>query len=209
MQDVDRPDVKGNPPKMARIHEMVRTALVGHCNLGYVNVTCDDNLCSTVWVRGSFDAKETWSNGIIENSRYFLVSLSCANRYYTEGDKVILQFSTGWAVTKLRKYTGTPEKCIEKLLAWIKDNAKTSCQPQRKRAMIRKMRSEVRPGQTFTIQNKDVQDFVCVAIQKEQMETLCPPLGRMMRNAFYHVYCGSGEISWMWDREVWVDEETS
>lgn len=78
--------------------------------------------------------------------------------------------------------------------------------------MIAVTRSKVKPGQMFKIlPPNDIRgaEYICVALDREQLVALLQPgAGRIVtyRDAFYHAYVGTGEISWMWDREVWVDD---
>jgi hypothetical protein len=86
----------------------------------YLNVKGDDNLMSSVWLRGSFDKKEEWANGYIENSRYFLLHISPpkGGRWY-EGGEVTAEVTSGSGINKFRKYTSTPEKVVAKVKQWI------------------------------------------------------------------------------------------
>lgn len=76
--------------------------------------------CITV----SLDARETWSHGYIENSRYARLSLC------VEGDKWVLEcfsgsfkrdFAKKWRKTSVR----TLEEVAEKINAWVKFNLDT------------------------------------------------------------------------------------
>ena len=68
--DIDRPDVNGVPPKMQAIRDQVAEALEGFVPV--LSVKTDDNLCSSVIVRGAFNPKEEWYNGIFQNGLYFI-----------------------------------------------------------------------------------------------------------------------------------------
>lgn len=116
IEDIKRPDVGGVLPKMHAIAELAKTVL----SAPFLKITTDDNLCSCVDIVGSFDAKETWSNGIFENSRYFRLAIMPQGRYYTEGENVSVLLNSG--KVKFRKYTGTPESCIGKVRKWLEDN---------------------------------------------------------------------------------------
>ena len=115
IEDISRPDVNGVPPKMLPIlplfSPLAELVPVGHART-------DDNLMSTIWVAGSFDKRETWANGIFENSRYFrfMISTEKGRRYYSEGDRVTAELTTDRG---FRKYTATPEKVAAKIRAWI------------------------------------------------------------------------------------------
>lgn len=128
VQDIDRPDVNGVPPKMLGICEALKAATAGIVPV--LTVTTDDNVCSSIHFRGSFDAKEKWLYGIFENSRYFRFMLNASGnrRYYTEGDTITAELiscggnSSERAAMKFRKYTSTPEKVISKLQEWLEKN---------------------------------------------------------------------------------------
>lgn len=115
VEDIDRPDVGGVPAKMSGIAELAKKELTGL--VPYLVIRASDNLCSTVGITGSFDAKESWSYGILENSRYFRLTLQPKGRYYTEGEKISVELLSG--CKKFRKYTGTPEKVIEKISEYL------------------------------------------------------------------------------------------
>lgn len=116
VEDINRPDVNGVLPKMEAIKNKVKEIT----GIPYFKVETDDNLCSSVFVRGSFDPKETWSNGIFHNSRYFIIRIAPKTRYYTPGDELVMEMtSKGNKVNKLRKYTGSVEKVIAKLKEWL------------------------------------------------------------------------------------------
>lgn len=120
VHDIDRPDVGGVPPKMQAIAEQVKEALAGLAP--YLTVSTNDNLMSSVSIRGSFDARETWTNGIWENSRNFRFSIVPMNgkRYYDAADeKVTVELEQGHRVGKFRKSTATVAKVIERIKAFI------------------------------------------------------------------------------------------
>lgn len=120
VHDIDRPDVGGVPPKMQAIAEQVKEALAGL--VPYLTVGTNDNLMSSVSIRGSFDARETWTNGIWENSRNFRFSIVPMNgkRYYDAADdKVTVELEQGRRVGKFRKSTATVAKVIERIKAFI------------------------------------------------------------------------------------------
>ncbi len=117
MIDLDRPKTT---PKMQDIADDAREAL----QAPYMRVSADDNICSSVFIRGSFDTE--WSNGIFQNSRYFsfLIFAENGKRYYGPGEKVTIELSaSSYKVGKFRKYTGPPEKCIAKIAKWITENS--------------------------------------------------------------------------------------
>lgn len=122
ISDINRPDQGGVAPKMQAIADQAAAFLAGL--LPVLNVNTDDNFGSAVDVSGSFDPKETWEYGIRENSRYFRARMEPKAKYYTPGDNVSVELmARSYKLPKLRKYTGTPEKCLAKLKAWIQEIA--------------------------------------------------------------------------------------
>lgn len=125
VEDVSRPDKGGVPPKMQEIANKLRAALEP-LGIPYLKISTDDNLMSSVWVDGSYDPKEQWSNGIYYNSHYFRFRLIPAKgkRYYSTGDKVELEMATVShkikREKKFRKATTIPENAIQKIVDWIK-----------------------------------------------------------------------------------------
>ncbi len=122
VQDIDRPDVNGNLPKMHAIAEAIKPKLSGLAP--YIKVACDDNFLSSVSIRGSFTPVEEWTNKIYYNSKHFRFTITTAKgkRYYEEGDQLTIELNTkDHTITKkFRKYIGTPEKVIAKIIDWIK-----------------------------------------------------------------------------------------
>ncbi len=118
MIDLDRPKTT---PKMQTIADIAREAL----QAPFMRVSTDDVMCSSVLVRGSFDTDTEWSNGIFQNSRYFAFSIFAkkGKRYYAPGEKVTVELISSYKLGKFRKYTGTPEKCITRIEAWIAENS--------------------------------------------------------------------------------------
>lgn len=124
IQSVDRPDVNGVAPKMQAIADKAREKVDGL--VPFMRVSTDDNIMSSVSVRGSFDGPESWSNKIFENSRYFRFSIVPAKgaRYYEGGNvKVELSVKSHKIDRKFRAYTGAPDKVIEKIVKWISEGA--------------------------------------------------------------------------------------
>lgn len=108
------------PPKMFNIALQANQTLTP---TPYFQVRASDNLCSTVDVRGSFDAQETWINGIKENSRYFRFAIQPAKkRWYDDGDTLTVELEQSYKATKFRKYTGPIDKILAKINAWIAEN---------------------------------------------------------------------------------------
>ena len=120
VHDVDRPDVGGVPAKMLPIHNTCLQEL----QAPFLRINTDDNLCSSVVIKGSFEPPDQWTNGIWQNSRYFMFRIvpMKGKRYYDPADvKVTVELSNkSYKLAKFRKYTGTPEKCIAKIKEWIK-----------------------------------------------------------------------------------------
>ena len=115
VQDIDRPDVNGTAPKMAPVRDRIDVALSGIVPV--LRVSTDDNIMSSVSVRGSLDPRDEWANGIEENSRHFRFSIvpQKGARYYTEGDdKVTVELATVHGklgrAKKFRKRTTTIDK---------------------------------------------------------------------------------------------------
>ena len=122
VQSIDRPDVNGTPAKMAAICEAVIAALVG-CQAGWLKITTDDNIMSSVTIRGTVQPKDQWSYGIFHNARYWIIHVfpMKGKRYYDPADpKVTVKLSSsGIGTAKFRKYTGPVDKVTAKVRAWI------------------------------------------------------------------------------------------
>ena len=120
VNDIDRPDVGGVAPKMASVAAEVEAALSGLAPVLRVNT--DDNLCSSVWVCGSLDPRESWVNGIFENSRGFRFMLTAPGgaRYYSGGPVTVKLAYQHYKLPKFRKYTGPVDKVAAKVAAWIR-----------------------------------------------------------------------------------------
>ena len=119
IQDIDRPDVNGVPPKMLAIRNSIALKVEGLTP--YLSVSADDNMCSSVFIKGSHQAKEDWLYGIFHNSPYFIIRIAPKTRYYVEGMDVQVDLtSMGRGVPKLRKYTGPVDKVIDKVVTWLK-----------------------------------------------------------------------------------------
>ena len=119
VNDIDRPDVGGVLAKMHGICEQTKIALDGMTP--FLRIFTDDNLMSSVTVRGAFEPKEEWSYGIFENATSFMFHISPdgGKRYYTEGEKVTVELiSSKWTLPKFRKYTGPIDKVLAKIKEW-------------------------------------------------------------------------------------------
>jgi hypothetical protein len=116
VQDIARPDVNGVATKMAAIKDLAQAEL----SAPFILISTDDNLCSSVYIRGAFTTKDAWLYGIFHNAPYFQFLITAPGRYYKEGDKVSVELtSKGQGVNKFRKYTGTPEKVVAKIKEWL------------------------------------------------------------------------------------------
>lgn len=112
------PAIDAKPPKMFNIALQASKTLTP---TPVFSVRASDNLCSVCYVSGSFDPRETWKNGIKENSRYFRFNISPAKtRYYSEGDAIQVELEqSSPGLQKFRKYTGPLDKILPKINAWI------------------------------------------------------------------------------------------
>ena len=105
---------------MKVIADDLRTKLEG--GLPWMNIKNDSNLASSVAIYGSLDKREDWSNDIYQNSRHFILHVTAkGGRYYTGGEVTAEILSSGKISKKFRKYSGTPEKVIAKIVQWIHD----------------------------------------------------------------------------------------
>ncbi len=119
IHDIDR------PPKMLKVKEAIEEALKEAAP--EINVTTDDNIMSSVTIRGSFDPKTLWQGGIFHNSRFFIISVvpEKGKRYYEDTDTKVEVHMTAQSHKvkgKLRKYTGPLNKVIEKIKKFIDEN---------------------------------------------------------------------------------------
>jgi len=123
VQDIDRPDVHGTPPKMQEICNQVAEALEGIAPV--LKVRTDDNFCSSVDVTGSLDPRDAWPMNILQNSRHFRFSLEPPKgaRYWQGGDKVTIELQGAhYEMTDahpFRKSTTTIPKAIERIKKWL------------------------------------------------------------------------------------------
>lgn len=117
VQDIDRPDINGIPPKMQAISELMKEKL----SAPYLRIQCSDNLCSSVMISGALVTKEEFPNGILQNAPFFMIQIRPATRYYTEGQEVSAEmFCRHYKLPKMRKYTSSsPEKVAKKIQEWI------------------------------------------------------------------------------------------
>ena len=123
VQDIDRPDVGGVPTKMLAICEQTKKELEGLAP--HLSIKTDDNFGSSVCIQGNHTPREEWANGIYENGLYFIIFIwPKGRRYYEEGMKVTVELSTASykltdRIGKLRKYTGSVDKVLEKIVKWL------------------------------------------------------------------------------------------
>lgn len=106
VEDVDRPDRGGTPPKMQAVRDEIADALED-LDIPVLQVTTDDNIMSSVSIVGSLEPREQWINGILQNSPYFKMSVApSSGRYYSEGDKMSVELiASGMGMPKFRKYS--------------------------------------------------------------------------------------------------------
>lgn len=83
----------------------------------YVMVWENDNISSSVQVVMSLDARETWKNGILENSRFAKIMIRPQGRYF-DGGRVTVESISG---LKMRKFTGDWQKVVTKLNKWANE----------------------------------------------------------------------------------------
>lgn len=99
--------------------------LSGDIQLPVFNVFADDNIASSVVVRGTFDPKNGWENGLFQNSRYFIFFIRLAKNYrwndmYHEGDNITIKLLSKLEV-EFPEFTGTPDEAVNLMIQWIKD----------------------------------------------------------------------------------------
>jgi hypothetical protein len=122
VHDVDRPDVGGIKTKMQAICEQANAELAGI--VPFFRIRADDNIMSSVTIRGTSDPQNEWTNGIFQNGKYFIFAIQPMNgkRYYSPDDEkvtVTLDSVSSECKGKFRKYTATPDKCIAKVKTWL------------------------------------------------------------------------------------------
>lgn len=125
IQDIDRPNIREILPKMQSICNDCKQKLRNITPI--LGITTNDNLMSSVTIRGTFDHSSNWYNNIFHNGMYFILHITPekGKRYYSEGEKVTLEeigTSHKLKSSKVRKYTATPEKVIAKIKSWIENN---------------------------------------------------------------------------------------
>lgn len=125
INDIDRPDVGGNKPKMIGLVTIFKNP--DEDLIPFYKVSVSDNIMSNINITGSLDSVETWKQKIWENSRHFRfrVRPEKERRYYIDGEKVTIELQQVCHELKgdlktFRKYTSTPEKCAEKMKEWLK-----------------------------------------------------------------------------------------
>ena len=107
--------------KMIEVADMVKSSGL---SAPFLVVSESDNIMSSVTIRGSLDPKETWANGIFQNSRYFLFTITPPKgQRYFDGDsgKVVVELLCG-DVGKFRKYTGPANQAVAKLVKFLKQS---------------------------------------------------------------------------------------
>ena len=105
--------------KMQEINDLAQKMLSAKC----LKAHTDDNIMSSVTIRGSHDEKETWKYEIWENSRFFMFQVmpEKGKRYYNPGENVTVELLVKSHEIKkpFRKSTSTPEKVIQRIQDWI------------------------------------------------------------------------------------------
>lgn len=122
VHDIDRPDVNGVPARMKPIAEQAQALLAPL--LPFLTIECDDNLCSSVIIRGAMSPRQEWPNGIFPNARHFTLRIGTADgsRWYDPAcDRVSVELLTGWKVGKFRKYTASVAKVLAKVCQWVEN----------------------------------------------------------------------------------------
>jgi hypothetical protein len=106
--------------RMQAIYEAISQELDGLTS--YIVFSCDDNIMSSVWIRGTKEPRTEWAHGIFYNATgfQFMISAAKGKRYYDEGDKLTVELTyKGTNTPPFRKYTGPVEKVIARIKAWI------------------------------------------------------------------------------------------
>jgi hypothetical protein len=108
--------------KMQGIADLAKIALDGI--VPYLTIRASDNLASSVLICGAFEAKEEWSYGIFENATSFKAYITPkSGRWFDGVEPVTIEMITkSHKLPTFRRYTGTTEKCIAKLQAWINNH---------------------------------------------------------------------------------------
>jgi hypothetical protein len=122
------------PAKMQHVADLLRAALEG---LPFAKIVANDNLMSSVYLHGSLEAPEQWTNRIYENSYYFIVSIVPPKgaRWFDGNDLMTAKVvSAGFrGVKDFRKYTATAAKVVAKIAEWVE----TLSQAKRAGAIVR------------------------------------------------------------------------
>lgn len=133
VQDTDRPDVDGVKPKMQAIRDACASVLFKADLVPSLSIHTDDNIMSSVTIKGTFDPPNEWKNGIEYNSRHFrfvIVPMEGMRYYNTlfpdkDDSKVTVELEHCQSnLSVFRKYTATPEKVIAKIKTWMERNKK-------------------------------------------------------------------------------------
>jgi hypothetical protein len=86
------------PAPFAEMERIIRTE--GEKLFPFFVVRFDANLCHSLYIWGSFDAKETWYNGYRENSRMFASHVFCASQWYREHPNQYFKFEQSGSLGK-------------------------------------------------------------------------------------------------------------
>jgi hypothetical protein len=120
--DIDQSQLIQVLPKMENIRVMAVNLIP---LMEYMRVNSHDCPMSSVTIKASYDAKNEWTYGIIENSNYFTFQISPAKdlRYYEGGKVKVKLLSRSHVVAsfkkKFRAKTTTPEDAIALIKEWI------------------------------------------------------------------------------------------
>lgn len=114
-------NIMNEPAKLQFIVDQL-IAELGEHKFPVLNISAGDNLCSSITINGSLDPKETWTNGIWQNSRHFqLICYVFAKRYYEEGDNLQVSYSFGHGVKKFRAVNNvSPETLIKRIVKYLR-----------------------------------------------------------------------------------------
>lgn len=93
----------------------------------YWEATASDNLIAYLFIAGSLDPEESWANGVLYHSMYFMFHVNPAigsNKLTWEpGEKVRVHVQTRDSILRIADfsdYTGTPEQCAARIQKWLK-----------------------------------------------------------------------------------------
>lgn len=94
----------------------------------YLRIRCDDNIMSSVDIRGTLTPKDEWPNAIFHNAPgfTFLVSPEKGKRYFDPDDTRVqvslLTCGPGMPNCRFRRYTGPIASALARIVAWVDSN---------------------------------------------------------------------------------------